>query len=173
MCSCAAAKVPLPQKRRALAPSVPGVPTLTLHAAQVLCADAEPLLAGVAASGPLLQLLMAAPEAWAPGRGPDGGHSCAPAVAAGGGAASAPALAVRWSRVVASLLARCGRELIAWLEARSLSAARFCARFLRSAQAPARRPGLPAQCVGRAGARAALVYGVPVTEESLCNDTHL
>jgi len=157
LCSCAAAEVPLPQKRRAPAPSAPGVWTLTLHAAQVLCADAEPLLAGIAASGPLLQLLMAAPEAWAPGRGPDGGHSCAPAVAAGGGAASAPALAVRWSRVVASLLARCGRELIAWLEARSLSAARFCARSLRSAQAPARWPGLPAQSGGRAGARAALL----------------
>lgn len=94
-------------------------------AVQVLCADAEPLLSAVAASAPLLRLLLGAPEAWPPPVPPTGSPAPGAGGAAGGpvpltagAAAAAAALAGRWARVVAAVLLRCGRELLGWLEVR-------------------------------------------------------
>ena len=80
--------------------------------AQVLCADAEPLLSAVACSTALLQALMTAPESWPAAGGPLG-HSPIGAPPAAGGAS---ALASRWGRVLSAVLLRCGRELVGWLE---------------------------------------------------------
>lgn len=80
--------------------------------AQVLCADAEPLLSAVACSPALLRALMTAPEAW-PAAGGAPGHAPIGGPAAAGGAS---ALATRWGRVVSAVLLRCGRKLVGWLE---------------------------------------------------------
>lgn len=79
----------------------------------------------MAASAPLLRLLMGAPEAWSPG----GGGASVGGSAGGPGpppAAAAPAIAARWARVVAAVLLRCGRDLIAWLEVRAGWGAWLC-----------------------------------------------
>ncbi|KAK9832602.1 hypothetical protein WJX81_002843 [Elliptochloris bilobata] len=102
-----------------LAPATPDAAAAALRrskypqaACEVLCADAESLLLAVASSPALLRLLMTAPEAWPAGRGSPRHVPSGVPPAAGGG----PALAIRWSRIVSSLLLRCGRELIGWLE---------------------------------------------------------